>query len=85
MQTLQLIFWLVLAVAFLIGVPVVLVMTMLDYFRGKGSDRQGTGGITAGVGAAMQELDRIMSRPSVEHQIEAEHQTLRREDDAGGD
>ena len=85
MQTLQTIFWLLLAVAFLIGVPVTLVWTMIDYFRGKGSDRRGSGGMTAGIGAAMQELDRIMTRPSVEHQIETEHQTLRREDDAGDD
>jgi hypothetical protein len=85
MQTLQTIFWLLLAIAFLIGVPVMLVWTMVDYFRGKGSDRRGTGGITAGVAGAMQELDRIIARPSVEHQIEAEHQALRREDDAGSD
>jgi hypothetical protein len=85
MQALQTIFWLLLAVAFLIGVPVTLVLTMIDYFRGKGSDRRGSGGITAGVAGAIQELDRIMTRPSVEHQIETEHQTLRREDDAGSD
>jgi hypothetical protein len=85
MQTLQLIFWLILAAAFLIGIPLTLVWTMVDYFRGRGSDRRGSGSHTAGIGAAMQELDRIMARPSVEHQIETEHQTLRREDDAGSD
>jgi hypothetical protein len=85
MQTLQTIFWLLLAIAFLIGIPVALVWTMVDYFRGKGSDRRGGGSLTSGIGAAMQELDRIMSRPSVEHQIETEHQTLCREDDAGSD
>jgi hypothetical protein len=85
MASLQAIFWLVLAVAVLIGIPVMLVWTMIDYFRGKGSDRKGSGGLTAGVGAAMHELDRIMTRPSVEHQIETEHQTHPREDDAGDD
>ena len=85
MQTLQTTFWLLLAIAFLIGIPVALVWTMVDYFRGRGSDRRGSGSLTSGIGAAMQELDRIMTRPSVEHKVETEHQTLRREDDAGSD
>jgi hypothetical protein len=85
MQTLPTIFWLILAVAFLIGIPLTLLWTMVDYFRGRGSDRRGSGSHTAGIGFAMQELDRIMTRPSVEHQIETERQTLRREDDAGSD
>ncbi len=85
MPTLQTIFWLILAIAVLIGMPVALLWTAVDYFRGKGSDRRGSGGITAGIGAAMQELDRIMTRPSIEHKLEAEHQTLRREDDNGTD
>jgi hypothetical protein len=85
MPTVQLIVWLVLAIAVLVGIPLMLVWTTLDYFRGKGSDRRGSGSHTSGIGAAMQELDRIVSRPSVEHQVETEHQTLRREDDAGSD
>jgi hypothetical protein len=85
MQALQTILWVVLAIAFLVGIPLVLVWSMVDYFRGKGSDRRGGGTFTAGVGAAMQELDRIVSRPSVEHKVETERQTLRREDDAGTD
>ena len=43
--------------------------------------RSGSGG--AGLGAAMQELDRLVARPSVEHTVEAENRVLRREDDAG--
>jgi hypothetical protein len=85
MPSIQTIFWLALAVLFLVGIPLTLIWTAIDYFRGKGSERRGGGGLTAGVGAAMQELDRVMARPSVEHQIEAENQTLRRDDDAGSD
>ncbi len=75
----------VLAVVTVVLVPVVLVGSMIQHFRSRGSERRGAGGISAGVGAALQELDRIMTRPSVEHQVEAEHQTLKREDDAGGE
>jgi hypothetical protein len=76
-------FWIVLAVLTLVGMPIFLVWSMVDYFRGKGSQRSGSGSFTAGVGAAMQELDRIMARPSAEHIIEAENPVLRREDDTG--
>jgi hypothetical protein len=79
------VFWSILAIATVVIVPIMLVWSMIEHFRGKGSDRRGSGGITAGVAAAMMELDRLVARPSVEHQVEAEHQTLRREDDAGGD
>jgi hypothetical protein len=85
MPTLQTAFWIVLAVLFLVGLPIMLVWSMVDYFRGKGSDRRGSGSFTAGVGAAMQELDRIMARPSAEHIVEAENPILRREDDSGAD
>lgn len=73
------------AVAMLVVVPIILVWTMVDHFRGRGSERRGTGGISAGIGAAMQELDRIVTRPSVEHQVEAEKPILKREDDSGED
>jgi hypothetical protein len=75
----------VLAVLVLVGIPITLVLTMISYFRGKGSERRGSGGFTAGVAAAMQELDRLMTRPSAEHKLEAENSVLRREDDAGTD
>jgi hypothetical protein len=58
---------------------------MVDYFRGKGSERRGSGSFTAGVGAAMQELDRVMARPSAEHILEAENPVLRREDHSASD
>jgi hypothetical protein len=80
------IFWTVLAVVTLVFVPIMMILSAVDHFRGRGSERRsGSGTISAGIGAAMMELDRIMARPSVEHQIETEHQTLRREDDADGE
>jgi hypothetical protein len=85
MTTLQAIFWLAMAGVMLVGVPILLVKSMIDYFRGRGSQRQGTGGISAGIAGAMQELDRLVSRPSAEHQIETEQPTLKREDDSGSD
>ena len=66
------------------GMPIILIASMVTHLRGRGSQRRGGGGVSAGVGAALQELDRLTTRPSVEHQIETERQTLRREDDAGG-
>jgi hypothetical protein len=85
MPSIQSIFWLVLAVLAVVGMPIFLIWSMVDYFRGKGSQRRGSGSFTAGVGAAMQELDRVMARPSVEHIVEAENPVLRREDDSGTD
>lgn len=85
MATLQAIFWLAMAVVMLVAVPIVLVKTMIDYFRGRGSQRQGSGGISAGIAGAMQELDRLISRPSAEHKIETEKPILKREDDSGSD
>jgi hypothetical protein len=84
-MTLQEVFWIIMAIGVLLIVPAALVWTMVDYFRGRGSDRQGSGGISSGISAAMQELDRLVARPSVEHTIETEHPVLKREDDSGND
>ena len=80
----QAIFWTILALAVLLFLPAALLWSMAQHLRGKGSERPGSGGISAGVGAAMQELDRIMARPSVEHQTKTENQTLKRDDDSDG-
>jgi len=74
------------AIAFLVGIPIVIVWSVVDFVRGKGSERRGGGGsVSAFVGAGLQEIDRLMARPSVEHQIEAENQIQKREDDADGE
>jgi hypothetical protein len=84
-MTLQTILLSIAAVAILIGLPIVLVASFVGFIRGKGSERRGGGGVSSFVGAGLQEIDRIMARPSIEHQIEAEHQVPKREDDKGGD
>ena len=81
----QALYWSAMAVLILVVVPIMLIKTMIDYFRGKGSLREGSGGISAGIAGAMQELDRIVARPSVEHKIETERPVLKREDDSVGD
>ena len=85
MMTFQAIFWMAMAVVMLVVVPIMLVKTMIDYFRGRGSQREGSGGISAGIAGAMQELDRLVARPSAEHKVETEQPILKREDDSGND
>jgi hypothetical protein len=82
-MTLESIFWTIIAVLALVVIPISMIWSMIDHLRSRGSQRTGSGGISAGIGAALQELDRLMTRPSVEHKIETEHQVLRREDDDG--
>jgi hypothetical protein len=81
----QVVFWTLVAIGMFILVPIAMIWTMVDHLRGKGSDRSGSGAFTAGIGAAMQELDRLMSRPSIEHKVDTENRIVKREDDAGDD
>jgi hypothetical protein len=60
------------------------VWTVVDRMKRKASDRPGGGGgLSNAVGGAMLELDRLLARPSVEHQIEAETPTVKPQDDDG--
>jgi hypothetical protein len=84
-MTFHAVFLIIMAVLTFVVMPIALVWTFVDGMRRKSSDRpRGGGGISNIVGGAMLELDRFV-RPSVEHTIEAEHQTLKRDDDTGGD
>jgi hypothetical protein len=68
-----------------VGLPVLLVLTLIGLKRDKGSKRRGGGGgVSSFVGAALLDLDRVV-RPSIEHTIETEHQVFKREDDQDGD
>jgi hypothetical protein len=64
--------------------PIFLIWASIDHLRTKASDRPaGGGGISNLVGAALQEADRLLARPSIEHQIETEHASPERESDDG--
>jgi hypothetical protein len=43
------------------------------------------GKATAAVGNALQDLDRLMARPSIEYRIEAENYVQKADDDQAGD
>jgi hypothetical protein len=75
---------LILAIAITLAVPLGIVACIVyEVRRGHKRERRGGGG-GGGICGAMQEFDRL-TRPSVEHVIEAQNQTLRREDDEGGE
>jgi hypothetical protein len=83
-MSLQILFWLVVAfLTFVVG-PIAMIWTFVDGMRRKASDRpSGGGGISSFVGAGLQEVDRLLARPSVEHQIETESPVLEKESDDG--
>ena len=66
-------FILVLAfLTFVVG-PIWMVREFVRGLRTKASERKGGGGgVSNAVAGAMQELDRILTRPSIEHTIETE-------------
>jgi hypothetical protein len=84
-MSLQIFFLLLAAFAVFIIGPIVLVISAIEHFRHKASERKsGGGGISGFVGGAMLELDKFI-RPSAEHHIATENQILKREDDTGGE
>lgn len=83
-MTFSLIFWSIAAAAMFIVLPIVMIRSMVQHLRTPASKRPGSGGVSAGVGAALRELDRMIARPSVEHQVDTEQRVLKREDDQGG-
>jgi hypothetical protein len=73
----------ILATVLILALPAFMAWAAVDHVRNsRKRDRRGGGG-SSGVGTALQELDRLVARPSVEHTVEAQHRVLRREDDAG--
>jgi hypothetical protein len=80
----QLLFWIVVAIVAFVVVPIVMIASMVSHFRVRGSERKGSGGISNGIGAALQELERLTSRPSIEHQVEAQD-VAAKPDEAGTD
>jgi hypothetical protein len=68
--------------AILIGTPVIMICAAIDHCRHKASERPGDASSSAGIGAALQELDRVV-RPSVEHVVDAQTPIVRTIDQDG--
>jgi hypothetical protein len=83
-MTVNELFWIAMAIVVCIILPICMVIGAQQHLRGgnRQKDRNRAGGA---VGNALQELDRIVARPSIEYTIEAEMPILKREDDRGGD
>lgn len=83
-MTAKAIFWILMAILVVIVVPICMAISVRQHLREKKrGDGSGHPGRVA-VGNALQELDRLISRPSVEYTIEAETPLLKHEDDRGG-
>jgi len=67
-------------VVLIVGVPAMMIYAAVDHYRTPASKRR-SNGATTGVVGAMVELDRI-TRPSVEHTIEAQTPIIRHEDES---
>lgn len=80
MSTLQSVFVLAFLVAVVIGLPFWMVACLRDLYRSK-SRRQST----VALGNALQELDRLVARPSLQHKVEVESQVREVDDDRGGE
>jgi flagellar basal body-associated protein FliL len=80
-------FWVAMAVLVIVLMPVALAVTLWQILRGKkqGKNRTSTGRAMVAIGNALQELDRLVARPSVEFKVEAGKPMVKSEDDKGGD
>jgi hypothetical protein len=86
-MTVEKIFWVAMALLVLVVLPISMIVSARRHLRAarKGmpdKQRERTG---AAIGNALQELDRLVARPSVEFTVEAERPIVKREDDKGGD
>jgi hypothetical protein len=81
LTTVKAIFWLTMAVVVFIVLPLSIILSIRQHIRGKklGGEKGTRSG--AGIGNALQELDRLVARPAIEYTIEAETPILKREDD----
>lgn len=83
--TLRLVFWSAMAVLTFLALPVAIALSMRQFLTDK--KRGGLSALrrNAGIGNALQELDRLVARPSVEFTVETETPILKREDHQGGE
>lgn len=78
------IIWTAMAIVVCVILPICMVIGTAQHLRGgRRQGRRRASGAT--VGNALQELDRIVARPSIEYTIAAETPILKRDDDQGGD
>ena len=85
-NTAKAIFWIALAVITMVILPAWAFIDIRRQLRNKcrgGSQAPARGG--AGIGNALQELDRLVTRPAIEYTVEAETPILKRDDDRGGE
>jgi hypothetical protein len=63
-----------------IAIPIAMIGSTVSHLRTPPSKRTGGGAMSSAVGAALLEADRLLTRPSAEHTIEAQHQLPRQDD-----
>jgi hypothetical protein len=63
----------------LIGFPIWMIWCLKELYGGKRRTRS-----TIAIGSALQELDRLIARPSVVHKIEFQSEVVAPNDDQGG-
>jgi hypothetical protein len=74
------IFLAIVAAVALIALPIVMIRSMVLHFRTPPSKRRSGGSASTAVAAALQELDRLVARPSVEHTVETQKELPRLDD-----